>query len=149
MHYHLGSTETLALALLVLLMGYTLNRKVAFLREYNIPEPVVGGIVFALLTAILYLQFGFSLSYEMDLKNPLMLVFFTTVGLGASLKLLVKGGPKVLLFLGVATLYLLCQNFIGVLIAGITGLNPLAGLLSGSITLSGGARHGCHLRRNV
>lgn len=74
----------------------------------------------------------------MTLKTPLMLVFFTTVGLGASFKLLVKGGPKVILFLGVAALYLVVQNGIGVSMAYLTDMHPLCGLLAGSITLSGG-----------
>ena len=71
-----------------------------------------------------------------------MTVFFTTVGLGASFTLLIKGGPKVALFLGVATLYLLVQNAIGVSIATATGMEPLMGLIGGSVTLSGGHGNG-------
>ena len=69
----------------------------------------------------------------MAFKNPLMTVFFTTVGLGASFTLLLKGGPKVALFLGVATLYLLVQNAVGVSIAAATGMEPLMGLIGGSV----------------
>ncbi|PCI34687.1 MAG: sodium/glutamate symporter [Elusimicrobia bacterium] len=138
MEFQLGMISTTAIALAILFAGYFLNDKIALLKNNNIPEPVVGGIAFSVLSAILYLQFGISFAFDMTLKNPLMLVFFTTVGLGASLKLLAKGGPKVLLFLGVASLYLVFQNGIGVFLARATDMNPLFGLLAGSITLSGG-----------
>ncbi len=134
----LGLVETTALALGILFMGYILNRLIPFLRNYNIPEPVVGGIAFATLSSVVYSQLGFAMTFDMTLKSPLMLVFFTTVGLGASLKLLVKGGPKVMLFLAISTVYLLAQNSTGVAIAWLTDLHPLQGLVSGSITLSGG-----------
>ena len=134
----LGLIQTLLLALVILFAGYILNDKISFLKKNNLPEPVVGGIAFSVVTMIMYTQFGITFEYDMTLKNPLMLVFFTTVGLGASLKLLLKGGPQVIIFLGVASLYLVFQNGIGVLLALITDLHPLNGLLAGSITLSGG-----------
>jgi ESS family glutamate:Na+ symporter len=134
----LNLIETTALALAVLFVGYLLNRLIPFLRNYNIPEPVVGGIVFATLSSIAYSQLGFTMTFDMTLKTPLMLVFFTTVGLGASLKLLARGGPKVVLFLGIASVFLLLQNATSVVLSWITDLHPLQALLSGSITLSGG-----------
>lgn len=130
--------QTLLVALIILFVGYGLNYKIPVLKKNNLPEPVVGGIAFSLLTMILYTQFGITFEFDMTLKNPFMLVFFTTVGMGASLKLLVKGGPKVVLFLGVATLYLVFQNAIGVSLAMLTDLHPLNGMLAGSVTLSGG-----------
>lgn len=138
MAIQMGMIETTLVALFILFSGYFLNNKIGFLKQNNIPEPVVGGVAFSVLTMVLYLQFNITFEFDMTIKNPLMLVFFTTVGLGASLKLLAKGGPKVLLFLGVASLYLVCQNAIGVLLAMMTDLHPLNGLLAGSITLSGG-----------
>lgn len=134
----LGLIQTLLVALIILFSGYFLNHKIAFLKKNNLPEPVVGGIAFSVLTMVLHTQFGISFEFDMTLKNPFMLVFFTTVGMGASLKLLVKGGPKVVIFLGVASVYLIFQNAIGVLMALITDLHPLNGLLAGSVTLSGG-----------
>ena len=138
MNVQLGLIETVGMALVILFVGYFLNNKISLLKKNNIPEPVVGGIAFAIVSSILYSQFSFSFNFDMTLKKPLMLVFFTTVGLGASFKLLVQGGPKVVLFLGIATLYLVFQNGIGVFLASMTDLNPLSGLLAGSITLSGG-----------
>jgi ESS family glutamate:Na+ symporter len=134
----LGLIQTLLVALCILFFGYFLNSKIAFLKKNNLPEPVVGGIAFSIITMILHTQFGISFDFDMTLKNPFMLVFFTTVGMGASLKLLVKGGPKVVVFLAVASVYLIFQNAIGVLMALITDLHPLNGLLAGSVTLSGG-----------
>lgn len=133
-----GLVETGAIALGVLFLGYLLNWLIPPLRNNNIPEPVVGGIAFALGNSILYSLAGVSIAFDMTLKTPLMLVFFTTVGLGASIKLLVRGGPKVFLFLLLATVYLMVQNTTGVALAYATDLHPLLGLLAGSITLSGG-----------
>jgi len=138
MAVQLGLIQTLLMALVILFIGYTFNDKIAFLKRNNLPEPVVGGIAFSVFTMIMYLQFGVTFEFDMTLKNPFMLVFFTTVGLGASLKLLAKGGPKVIIFLGVASLYLVFQNAIGVFLAILTDLHPLNGMLAGSITLSGG-----------
>lgn len=134
----LGLIQTLLVTLGILFLGYTLNDKIPILKKNNLPEPVVGGIVFALLTMFLYMQFGIKFEFDMTLKTPFMLVFFTTVGLGASLKLLKKGGPKVIIFLVVASVYLIFQNAIGVSLAMLTDLHPLNGMLAGSITLSGG-----------
>jgi ESS family glutamate:Na+ symporter len=138
MKLHLDLVQTGGLAVVVLFIGTFLNRKIPFLKKYNIPEPVVGGIVFAVLTSVFYTYFNFQLTFDMSLKNPLMLTFFTTVGLGASFKLLIKGGPKVLLFLALCTIYLVIQNTIGISLAWLTDSNPLMGLIGGSITLAGG-----------
>ena len=130
--------ETLLLALFVLFLGGVLNRKVGFLRHYNIPVPVVGGLVFAVAVSLLFTQADLRLGFDMGLKAPLMLAFFTSVGLGADFRLLAKGGPRLLLFLVVVTLFLFVQNGVGTLVAMGLDLHPLVGLLSGSITLSGG-----------
>ena len=119
MEIQLGMIQTVAVALAILFLGYFLNDKIALLKSNNIPEPVVGGITFAVLSAVLYSQFHTAFVFDTTLKNPLMLVFFTTVGLGASLKLLARGGPKVLLFLGISS---------GAL-SGLTALEPYRPLL--------------------
>lgn len=138
MEFKLSLIQTMALGLVILFIGYFLNNKIRFLKNNNIPEPVVGGICFALINWFLFSTFAISFDFDMTLKNPLMLSFFTTVGLGASFKLLVKGGPKVALFLLIATILLVIQNGVGVFLAWLTDLNPLNGLIAGSITLSGG-----------
>ncbi|WP_372761201.1 sodium/glutamate symporter [Pseudoalteromonas sp.] len=138
MNIEISIIETLLVSLLILFAGYYLNSKITFLKDNNIPEPVVGGIAFSIIAAILHIYFDVNFQFDMTFKTPLMTLFFTTVGLGASFSLLLKGGPKVALFLGVATLYLLVQNAVGVSIAAATGMEPLMGLIGGSVTLSGG-----------
>ena len=138
MSIHLDLIQTYGLAVVVLFIGYFFNRRINFLKKYNIPAPVVGGIVFAIATSVLYSKFNLQLTYDMSLKTPLMLTFFTTVGLGASFKLLKRGGPKVFLFLALAGGYLFIQNGLGVFLAWATNLNPLFGLIGVSITLTGG-----------
>ncbi|MFT5813741.1 MAG: ESS family glutamate:Na+ symporter [Psychroserpens sp.] len=137
-----GVTETLFVALIILFSGYFLNSKISFLRSNNIPEPVVGGIAFSLIMAFAHAYLNIDFQFDMGLKDPLMTMFFTTVGLGASLSLLLKGGPKVILFLAVASLYLIVQNAIGNTYALSTGMEPLMGLIAGSVTLSGGHGNG-------
>ncbi|WHI48354.1 sodium/glutamate symporter [Microbulbifer sp. VAAF005] len=133
---------TLLIAMLILIVGYYLSHVIPFLNRNSIPEPVVGGLIFSLLAALGYTLFDVSFSFDMSMKNLLMVMFFTTVGLAASVKLLIKGGPKVVLFLGVATVMLIVQNLIGVLMAKSADMHPLFGLVMGSVTLSGGHGNG-------
>lgn len=142
MNIVVGITETLLVALAILFSGYFFNKKISFLRNNNIPEPVVGGIAFSIIMAFSHTYFNINLQFDMSLKNPLMTMFFTTVGLGASLSLLLKGGPKVILFLLVCSLYLVVQNATGVAYALLTDMEPLMGLIAGSVTLSGGHGNG-------
>jgi ESS family glutamate:Na+ symporter len=112
--------------------------RVGFLRDNNIPIPVVGGLLFAVLTTILFLGFDLRIGFDMALKEPMMLAFFTTIGLGADFRLLVRGGPRLLLFGAACVLYLILQDGLGLMAAVGMDLHPLVGLLGGSITLSGG-----------
>ncbi|WP_394186474.1 sodium/glutamate symporter [Pseudoalteromonas tetraodonis] len=138
MEIELTLQQTLIIALGILLLGYFLNSRVVFLKNNNIPEPVVGGLIFSLFSAFAYSNYNTTLNFDMTLKSPLMTLFFTTVGLGASFKLLKLGGPKVILFLAVATGYLFIQNIVGISIAHFAGIDYLYGLIGGSVTLSGG-----------
>jgi ESS family glutamate:Na+ symporter len=138
MTFDLNPTQTLAMALGVLYLGSFVIARVAFLRDNNIPVPVVGGILFALVTTLLYVRWDVGASFDMALKGPLMLAFFASIGLGADLRLLSRGGPQLLVFAAVCALYLIVQDTLGVLAAVGLDLHPLIGLLSASITLSGG-----------
>lgn len=129
---------TFAAAIAVLYAGSAVQARVGFLRDNNIPVPVVGGLLFAALTTVCFLGFDLRVSFDMALKEPFMLAFFTTIGLGADARLLLRGGPRLLLFAGVCLLYLIVQDGIGVAAALSMDLHPLVGLLSSSITLSGG-----------
>ena len=130
--------QTIALAAVVLFFGQTIRKKVGFLEKYCIPAPVIGGLIFATLALVLK-QTGI-MTFEMDitLQKVLMTAFFTTVGFTASFKLLKKGGAKVLIFLVVAAALVLLQNIVGVGLATAFKLNPLIGLATGSVPMTGG-----------
>jgi ESS family glutamate:Na+ symporter len=134
----LDMVETVALAALVLFFGYGVRRRVAVLDRYNIPAPVVGGFLFAGIA--LALRLGGVLGFEFDsvLQAPLMIAFFTSIGLGASLSLLRVGGPQVLVFWMLASLLLLLQDLVGVGLTKLLGVHPFLGLIAGSITMTGG-----------
>lgn len=134
----LDATQTLAAAIAVLSVGAAVQLRIGFLRDNNIPIPVVGGLLFAVLTTITFLGFDLRLGFDMALKEPMMLAFFTTIGLGADFRLLMRGGPRLLLFGGACLLYLIVQDGLGLIAALGMDLHPLVGLLGGSITLSGG-----------
>ena len=122
----------------MLLLGSILVQKIPFLKNYNIPEPVAGGLIAALLSFILFKFFNISATFNSEIQNILMLMFFTSIGLSASLIKLKKGGRALLLFLICVSLYVLVQNAVGMGLATILGLDPLIGLIAGSITLTGG-----------
>ncbi|QKV61341.1 sodium/glutamate symporter [Pseudomonas sp. 43A] len=128
---------TLVAASLVLLLGRGLVRRVGFMRSYNIPEPVAGGLVVA-LTLLLLRTFDIEVRFDTSLQTPLMLAFFATIGLSADFASLKKGGRIVGIFLLAVTGLLVVQNAMGIGLAKILGLDPLMGLLTGSITLAGG-----------
>ena len=134
----LDMVQTLALASAVLFAGYGIRRRVGVLDRYNIPAPVVGGFLFAAVA--LALRLGGILAFEFDttLQAPLMIAFFTTIGLGASFGLLKIGGPQVLLFWLLASLLAVFQNIVGVALAKGLGVHPFLGLIAGSITMTGG-----------
>jgi glutamate:Na+ symporter, ESS family len=128
---------TLVAASLVLLLGRGLVGRVGFLRAYNIPEPVAGGLVVALLLLALR-ALDVEVRFDTSLQAPLMLAFFATIGLSADFASLRKGGRVVGIFLLAVTGLLIVQNAMGIGLATLLGLDPLMGLLAGSITLAGG-----------
>ncbi|MDD1004114.1 MULTISPECIES: sodium/glutamate symporter [Pseudomonas] len=128
---------TLVAASLVLLLGRGLVTRVGFMRSYNIPEPVAGGLVVALLLLLLR-TFDIEIRFDTSLQTPLMLAFFATIGLSADFASLKKGGRIVGIFLLAVTGLLVVQNAMGIGLAKMLGLDPLMGLLTGSITLAGG-----------
>ena len=134
----LDMVQTVALASVVLFLGYGIRKRVGFLDRFNIPAPVIGGFLFAALSLGLRLSNVLAFEFTTTLQSPLMVAFFTTIGLGASLGLLRLGGPQVLLFWGLATLLAAFQNGVGVLLAKVLGVNPLLGLITGSVTMTGG-----------
>lgn len=132
-----GALESFLVAISVLFLGHFINAKLPVLRKFNIPEPIVGGLIVACAITALHFH-GVDLQFDLPLQNTFMLMFFATVGLAANYTQLLKGGAKVLLFLAIASVYIVIQNGVGVTLASALGLEPLMGLIAGSITLSGG-----------
>lgn len=130
--------STLLILVFVLLLGMFVIKKIKFLQDYNIPEPVVGGLIFALGFLVLHQIFGANFKFDDDLKDPLMLSFYASVGLLADFSSFKKGGKRLFVFLIVISVLLVLQNIAGIGVALALGENPLIGLLSGSITMSGG-----------
>jgi ESS family glutamate:Na+ symporter len=128
---------TLAIAALVLVAGRRLIEHVAFLRKYSIPEPVVGGLVAALLITLVHVV-GVRITFDTSFQPGLMLAFFATIGLGADARMLARGGVALLLFAACVVAMLVMQNVIGVGAAWAMGIDPLIGLIAGSVTMSGG-----------
>ena len=134
--------QTLAFAGLVLFMGHGIKRLIPPLARYNIPAPVVGGLLVAAITLISRRWDVTLFQFDTLLQTPLMIAFFTSVGFGASVSLLKKGGPLVVLFLVIATVVAVLQNVVGILVALPLGQHPLLGVLAGSVTLTGGPATG-------
>ena len=137
MDWQFGVPATLAIATLVLVVGRRLIERVVFLREYSIPEPVVGGLLTALLISLLHAG-GIRLRFDTSFQPGLMLAFFATIGLGADARMLARGGIALVLFTACVVGMLVMQNIIGVGAAWAMGIDPLIGLIAGSVTMSGG-----------
>ena len=141
---------TLIAATLVLLIGRLLVSKIKLLQNFNIPEPVAGGLLMSFLVYLLYivtgLSFengltfgeGISLNFDKGLQDSFMLFFFTSIGLSADLSRLKSGGIGLFIFLGIVALFIVVQNIVGIGLASAFGLEPIIGLVTGSITLTGG-----------
>lgn len=129
---------SLLAALVVLLVGTLLNRRINLLARYNIPDPITGGLLFAAIASIVTASGGGKLEIDQTLKPLLLLLFFAGVGMCADLRMLGRGGKALAIFLVVLFPYILVQNAVG--IAGAMGLDlhPIFGLVTGSITLVGG-----------
>ena len=129
---------TLIAAVIVLLLGRFLVNHIDFLRRYNIPEPVAGGLVAAILSLVVYNIWGFSISTSSELQTSFMLIFFASIGLSANFSKLKEGGMGLVIFLIAVASFIVVQDFVGISLATLLGIDPLIGLIAGSITLTGG-----------
>lgn len=132
------SFVSITLAIIVLFIGKALNLRFAVLRDLNIPEPVVGGLLFSIIFAIIHFSFGISVEFDLTSRDIMLVYFFTTIGLSSSIMDLVKGGKPLVILLLLTIFYMLIQNIVGISIAKIFDLNPLIGLLGGTVSLIGG-----------
>ena len=138
----LDAVQTLALAGIALFLGYALCRTIPLLGRYNLPPPVIGGLVFALAAWVAHGRGSSLFTLDTSLQGPLMIAFFTTIGINASLWLLKISGRQVLVFLLLASGFAVVQNLLGIAVAMGFGLHPLFGVLAGSTTLTGGPATG-------
>lgn len=129
---------TLIVATLVLLVGRLMVDRIKFLQDFNIPEPVAGGLLAAVIIYILHASTGVSFAFDKGLQDSFMLIFFSSIGLSADFSRLKAGGVGLVLFLVVVSAFIVVQNVVGVGLAGALGLDPIIGLVTGSITLTGG-----------
>jgi len=129
---------TLIVATLVLLVGRLMVDRIKFLQDFNIPEPVAGGLLAAVIIYILHVSTGVSFAFDKGLQDSFMLIFFSSIGLSADFSRLKAGGIGLVLFLLVVSAFIVVQNVVGVGLAGALGLDPIIGLVTGSITLTGG-----------
>ncbi|MHB9314700.1 sodium/glutamate symporter [Fusobacterium polymorphum] len=143
LNINLNSTMTLALAALLLIMGYSINKRVTIFNKYCIPAPVVGGFIFMFLTWLGHTNNVFKFNFENIFQSTFMLAFFTTVGLGASFTLLKKGGKLLIIYWLTCGIISIFQNIIGITITKTTGLEAPYALLSSAISMVGG--HGAAL----
>lgn len=130
--------QTLAAAVGVLYLGGFLKKKIKFLETFCIPAPVVGGIVFALLSCLLHGLGIVEFQFDETLKTVCMVMFFTSVGFQANLKVLKAGGKSLVVFLLCLVVLIFTQNFVAVGISKLMGISPLVGMCTGSIPMVGG-----------
>jgi glutamate:Na+ symporter, ESS family len=139
---NLDLINTVAFGGVVLFLGHGVRWVIPPLARYNVPAPVIGGLLVAVAMLVARSRGVQLAAFDTRLQAPFMIAFFTTVGFGASVSLLKVGGPQVVLFLLLATVLAVAQNVIGVLIAIPMGMHPLFGVLNGSVTLTGGPATG-------
>lgn len=132
------SFATFNIAIVVLAIGRWLNRKVAILREFNIPEPVTSGLLVCILLALIHSIFGIDIDFNLLTRDFLLLYFFAAIGLNADVKTLRSGGSPLLILVATTVGYMILQNLTGIGMARVLGLDPLIGLLGGSVSLLGG-----------
>jgi ESS family glutamate:Na+ symporter len=141
--FSLDLINTVAFGGLVLFVGHAIRRGIVPLARYNVPAPVIGGLLVATALSVLRMRGGLEIvSFDTRLQAPLMIAFFTTIGFGASLSLLRVGGPQVLVFALICTALAILQNVVGALVAILVGRPALFGVLNGSVTLTGGPATG-------
>jgi len=136
--YEMQPIHVLMLSILVLYLGFFLNRKIRFLSEYYIPPAVTGGLICSVIVAVIYGTADLEIAFDMQIRDVLLLVFFSTIGLSAKLRTLAAGGKALVILVLISAVFLLFQNTTGVLLAMAFGDHPGYGLMGGSISFAGG-----------
>lgn len=126
------------LAIVLLFVGKVVLNRSPILRRYSIPEPVIGGFLAAIVVAVLYFAFDYQVEFALDAQSYLLLCFFAGIGLNSDLRDLVTGGKPLALMILLVSVYIVMQNVLGMGVAAAFGMNPRAGLMAGSVSLTGG-----------
>src|SRR5262249_17993545 len=135
---HVRPFLSVTVGIVVLFVGKALNERVAKLREYNIPEPVTGGLLFSIAFGLVYLASGVKLDFELTARDILLVYFFTVIGINARVGDLARGGKPRALLPAVPVAFMVAANVVGVGATRLLGLDPSVGLLAGSISMTGG-----------
>lgn len=138
MNLELDLVQTSALALVLLLLGEVARHRIEFLRKYAFPGPVIGGFLFAIVVFALRQANIATLDFDSTLQTPAMIAFFSTVGLAGSFALLRQGGKLLLIYVVACWMLAIAQNLIGIGIANLLGVDPMMGIMAGSVSLEGG-----------
>ena len=138
MKIQLDMYQTLAVAVLVLMLGSFLRRRISFLEKFCIPAPVIGGLLFAIMTCIGHVSGIADFSFDDTLREVCMVFFFTSVGFQANLKVLKSGGKSMAVFLALVIALIITQNLVAVGLSEVLHINPLIGMCTGSISMVGG-----------
>ncbi|GLS83552.1 sodium/glutamate symporter [Paraferrimonas haliotis] len=133
-----GGFFSFTLAILLLFVGKGALSRYAILREYSIPEAVIGGFACAATVAVIYFVLGIQITFELGARDALLLYFFAAMGLNSDIKSLLSGGKPLIILIALAAVYIMMQNAVGMGVASAFGMNPVAGLMSGSVSLIGG-----------
>ena len=138
LNINVDAIMTCAMAAVLLLIGFWMKGKVKVLNKYCIPAPVIGGFLFMFITFIGHITSSFAFNFDTYFQNPFMLAFFTTVGLGASIQLLKKGGKLLIIYWLIAGVISVFQNVIGIGVSKVVSLEAPYGLLASAISMIGG-----------
>jgi ESS family glutamate:Na+ symporter len=136
--YEFGGFVSFTLAIILLFLGKTLTSRIEILRRYSIPEPVIGGFLCAAAVGVAYFAFDLKVTFTLEVRDWLLLYFFAAIGLRADIRTLISGGKPLLILLILASTFIFLQNLAGIGIAAAFGMDPKAGLMVGSISLTGG-----------
>ena len=135
---YIGPLLAFTIGIVVLFIGKRINDSVGFLREFSIPEPVTGGLLFSVITALIYALGDVAINFKLEARDFLLVYFFTTIGINASLKDLVAGGKPLIILLIITIVYMALQNVLGISVAHLFDLSAAVGMLGGTVSLIGG-----------
>ncbi len=135
---YIGPLLAFTIGIVVLFIGKRINDSVGFLREFSIPEPVTGGLLFSVITALIYALGDVAINFKLEARDFLLVYFFTTIGINASLKDLVAGGKPLIILLIITIVYMALQNLLGISVAHLFDLSAAVGMLGGTVSLIGG-----------